>query len=70
MADTTETANERRQRLKFKKFAFHGIDIDKLLTLSNEELAGLFTQRARRNFNRGIKRPQQNLLKKLRKAVC
>jgi len=68
MADKTETANERRQRQKFKKFAFHGIDIDKILALTTEELGQLYKARARRNFNRGMVKTTTTLMKKLRKS--
>ncbi|KAL0477787.1 ribosomal protein S15 [Acrasis kona] len=68
MADANETANERRQRLKFKKFAFHGIDIDKILALTDDELAQLYKARARRNFNRGMQKTTTTLMKKLRKS--
>lgn len=40
----------------FRKFQFRGVDLDKLLDLSNEQLMELLTARARRRFNRGLKR--------------
>jgi len=40
----------------FRKFQFRGVDLDNLLDLSNEQLMGLLHSRARRRFNRGIKR--------------
>merc|ERR1712070_283698 len=52
----------------FKKYSFRGIDLDKLLDLSNQELMELFRARQRRKFSRGIKRKPIALLKKLRKA--
>merc|ERR1712164_100596 len=52
----------------FKKFAYRGIDLEKLLDMSNQDLMELFRARARRKFSRGIKRKPIALLKKLRKA--
>merc|ERR1712166_152783 len=48
--------------------SYRGIDLDKLLDLSNQDLMELFRARARRKFSRGIKRAPITLLKKLRKA--
>ncbi|GKC02026.1 LOS2 protein, partial [Tanacetum coccineum] len=50
----------------FKKFSFHGVDLDALLDMSTDELVKMFTARARR---RGLKRKPMALIKKLRKAV-
>merc|ERR1711924_456335 len=52
----------------FKKYSYRGIDLDKLLDYSNQDLMELFRARARRKFSRGIKRKPIALLKKLRKA--
>merc|ERR1711869_120733 len=52
----------------FKKFAYRGIDLEKLLDMSNQDLMELFRARQRRKFSRGIKRKPITLLKKLRKA--
>merc|ERR1711918_254020 len=52
----------------FKKYSYRGIDLDKLLDLSNQDLMELFRARQRRKFSRGIKRAPITLLKKLRKA--
>merc|ERR1712166_1348115 len=52
----------------FKKFAYRGIDLEKLLDMINQDLMELFRCRARRKFSRGIKRKPITLLKKLRKA--
>ncbi|XP_076895788.1 small ribosomal subunit protein uS19y-like [Bidens hawaiensis] len=53
----------------FKKFSFRGVDLDALLDMSTDELVKLFTARARRRFQRGLKRKPMALIKKLRKAV-
>ncbi|KAM0004680.1 putative glutathione dehydrogenase (ascorbate) [Helianthus debilis subsp. tardiflorus] len=52
----------------FKKFNFRGVDLDALLDMSTDELVKLFTARARRRFQRGLKRKPMALIKKLRKA--
>merc|ERR1712000_501300 len=52
----------------FRKYSYRGIDLDKLLDYSNQDLMELFRARARRKFSRGIKRKPITLLKKLRKA--
>uniref|UniRef100_A0A2C9VUJ0 40S ribosomal protein S15 n=1 Tax=Manihot esculenta TaxID=3983 RepID=A0A2C9VUJ0_MANES len=54
----------------FKKFSFRGVDLDALLDMSTDELVKLFPARARRRFQRGLKRKPMALIKKLRKAVC
>uniref|UniRef100_A0A251RVI8 Putative ribosomal protein S19/S15 n=1 Tax=Helianthus annuus TaxID=4232 RepID=A0A251RVI8_HELAN len=52
----------------FKKFSFRGVDLDALLDMSTDELVKLFTARARRRLQRGLKRKPMALIKKLRKA--
>jgi len=52
----------------FRKFSYRGVDLDQLLDLGNDELIELFHARARRRFQRGIKRKPLALIKKLRKA--
>merc|ERR1711972_908933 len=52
----------------FKKYTWGGIDLDKLLDMSNQDLMELFRARQRRKLSRGIKRKPIALLKKLRKA--
>ena len=53
-------------------FSYRGVELDKLLDLSQEKLIEMFSARQRRKFTRGIKRKTTTLLKKLRKAkqVC
>ncbi|CAK0851669.1 unnamed protein product [Prorocentrum cordatum] len=60
--------DDQKKKRTFKKYSFRGIDLDKLLDLSNQELMELFRARQRRKFSRGIKRKPIALLKKLRKA--
>jgi len=43
-------------------------DINRLLDLSSEQLRDVVHARARRRFNRGLKRKPMGLIKKLRKA--
>ena len=73
MADeeTTKTnveIAEMRKKRAFKKFTYRGVDLDKLLDLSPEELMDLVPARARRRFSRGLKRKPMALIKRLRKA--
>merc|ERR1712080_734774 len=49
-------------------FSYRGIDLDELLDLSSEQLRDVVHARARRRFNRGLKRKPMGLIKKLRKA--
>jgi hypothetical protein len=44
------------------------VQLDALLDLSTEQLMDLVHARARRRFNRGLKRKPMALIKKLRKA--
>lgn len=57
-----------RKKRQFKKFQFRGIELDKLLDLSHEELLNFVNARARRRMQRGLKRKPMALVKKLRKA--
>lgn len=68
MSTLSASAIEKRQRAKFKKFQFQGMEMEKLLKLKNEELAQIVTCRSRRRFNRGLPKKSLNLIKKLRKA--
>ena len=52
----------------FRKFTFRGVDLDNLLDLPTDELVKLFHARARRRFQRGLKRKPLALIKRLRKA--
>ena len=55
-------------RSTFRKYAYRGIDLEKLVDMQNEDLMNLFRARQRRKFSRGIKRQPITLLKKLRKS--
>ncbi|CAL5347316.1 unnamed protein product [Camellia sinensis] len=69
MADVEmEIAAGQPKKRTFKKFSFRGVDLDALLDMSTDELVKLFTARARRRFQRGLKRKPMALIKKLRKA--
>ncbi|KAF5841112.1 S15 ribosomal protein [Dunaliella salina] len=52
----------------FRRFTYRGVDLDQLLDLSSDQLVELFHARARRRFQRGLKRKPLALIKKLRKA--
>ncbi|KAL9112058.1 MAG: hypothetical protein Q9227_003678 [Pyrenula ochraceoflavens] len=71
MADAdynAEEAAELKKRRAFRKFSYRGIDLDQLLDLPSTSLRDLVHARARRRFNRGLKRRPMGLIKKLRKA--
>ncbi|EGF80189.1 hypothetical protein BATDEDRAFT_88603 [Batrachochytrium dendrobatidis JAM81] len=69
MADTFDTqAAEDRKKRSFRKFSYRGVDLEQLLDLSSEQLMELVHARARRRFQRGLKRKPMGLIKKLRKA--
>nr|POF26285.1 40s ribosomal protein s15 [Quercus suber] len=71
MADdeyNAEEAAELKKKRAFRKFSYRGIDLDELLDLSSEQLRDVVHARARRRFNRGLKRKPMGLIKKLRKA--
>merc|ERR1719326_1120243 len=59
---------QKSSRARGKKFTYRGVELEKLLDLSNEELTDLFPARARRKFTRGVPRGPMTLLKKLRVA--
>ncbi|KND01034.1 40S ribosomal protein S15 [Spizellomyces punctatus DAOM BR117] len=63
-----ESAAELKKKRTFRKFTFRGVDLDQLLDLSSEQLMELVHARARRRFQRGLKRKPMGLIKKLRKA--
>merc|ERR1712176_1031282 len=68
-APQLKMADEEGERKKrtFRKYSYRGIDLDKLLDMSNQDLMELLKARQRRKFSRGIKRAPITLLKKLRK---
>merc|ERR1711926_40219 len=65
MADSGVQIKKKRT---FKKYTYRGVDLDQLLAIKSENLIELLGCRARRHFNRGIKRREENFLKRLRKA--
>jgi len=65
--DQQRLADLKRKRT-FKKFTYRGIELEALLDLTNEKLAQMLPARARRRFQRGLKRKPMQLIKKLRKA--
>lgn len=66
MADDAAAGATRKRT--FRKFTFRGVDLDQLLDMSTDELVDLFHARARRKFQRGLKRKPLALIKKLRAA--
>jgi len=60
--------DELKRKRTFRKFTFRGVDLDQLLDMGMKQLTDLVHARARRRFNRGVKRKNLALLKKLRKA--
>ncbi|CEP15156.1 hypothetical protein [Parasitella parasitica] len=69
-ANSTMQADEQTTPRKrtFRKFTYRGIDLDQLLDLSSEQFMELVHCRARRRFQRGLKRKPMGLIKKLRAA--
>mmetsp|Transcript_9844 Transcript_9844/g.16107 ORF Transcript_9844/g.16107 Transcript_9844/m.16107 type:complete len:154 (+) Transcript_9844:58-519(+) len=70
MADNNPTLEEQaalKKKRTFRKFSFRGIELDKLLDLTHEELMKMVHSRARRRFTRGLKRKPMALIKRLRK---
>ena len=57
-----------RKKRQFRKFTFRGLELERLLDLSHEELLSFVTARARRRLQRGLKRKPMALIKKLRKV--
>ncbi|KAL7752589.1 ribosomal protein S15 [Sorochytrium milnesiophthora] len=60
--------DDQKRKRTFRKFSYRGIDLEALMDLSTEKLMELIHCRARRRFNRGLKRKPLGLIKKLRKA--
>ncbi|KAG5184225.1 ribosomal protein S19-domain-containing protein [Tribonema minus] len=65
---SAEQMMEMRKKRTFKKFTFRGVELEKLLDLSNEEFMEMVHTRARRRMTRGLKRKPMALIKRLRKA--
>jgi small subunit ribosomal protein S15e len=65
---TPEEIAAMKKKRTFRKFQFRGVELDKLLDLSHEQLMEMVTCRARRRFSRGLKRKPMAFIKKLRAA--
>ena len=64
-----DTSAQNQQKKKaFKKSTYRGIELEKLLELSMDQLVKLFRARQRRRFAHGIHQRYDRLLKKLKKA--
>lgn len=62
-------ADADKKKRTFRKFSYRGIDLEKLLDLTNAQMIDLLPARPRRRLgHRGLKRKQMALLKRLRKA--
>ncbi|CCJ29064.1 unnamed protein product [Pneumocystis jirovecii] len=57
-----------KKRRQFRRFTYRGVDLETLLDMSSEQLIQLVHARARRRFQRGLKRRPMGLVKKLRNA--
>ena len=67
MADKERYEQLKKERT-FYKFTYRGLELDQLLELPADKFAKLVHARARRRFQRGLKRKPMALMKKLRKA--
>ena len=56
------------KRRTFRRYQYRGVELENLLDLSTEQLMDLVHARARRRFQRGLKKKPMGLIKKLRKA--
>ena len=59
---------EQKKTRTFRKFTYRGVDLGQLLDMSYEQLMQLYSAHQRRRLNRGLRRKQHSLLKRLRKA--
>ncbi|GJN24743.1 hypothetical protein PR202_gb12502 [Eleusine coracana subsp. coracana] len=66
--ETEVAAGAQPKKRTFRKYSYRGVDLDALLDMSTDDLVQLFPARARRRFQRGLKRKPMALIKKLRKA--
>merc|ERR1712115_758886 len=57
-----------QRKRTFKKFSYRGIEMDKLLDLSTEELFKMFNCRHRRSFRRGVSRKHNTVINRMAKA--
>ena len=61
-------ADVQKKRRTFKKYTYRGVELDKLLDMSTEEVTNMMNSRKRRSFARGTPKKHTNLLAKLRRA--
>ena len=61
-------AAELKKKRTFRTFSYRGVELEKLLDMANDDFVELVHARARRRFQRGLKRKPMGLIKKLRKA--
>lgn len=66
MSDNEEEKKEVKKRT-FRKYMYRGIELEKLLDLTQEETLELMNSRPRRRMQRGLKRKHIALIKKMRK---
>uniref|UniRef100_A0A8I5U2G1 40S ribosomal protein S15 n=1 Tax=Pongo abelii TaxID=9601 RepID=A0A8I5U2G1_PONAB len=59
---------EQKKKRTFRKFTYRGVDLDQLLDMSYEQLMPLYSACQRWRLNRGLRRKQHSLLKRLRKS--
>ncbi|XP_041508886.1 40S ribosomal protein S15-like [Microtus oregoni] len=57
-----------KKKRTFRKFTYRGVDLYQLVDMSYEQLMQLYSAWQRRSLNRGLRRKQHSLLKRLRKA--
>merc|ERR1711865_962161 len=63
-----KTQKKMSEVAKLKKQIWRGIELDKLLEMSSEEIVGLMNSRQKRRYRHGIQGKYDRLLKKLRKS--
>ncbi|CAJ0947914.1 unnamed protein product [Ranitomeya imitator] len=63
-----EAPRELEEEKDLQEVHLQGVDLDQLLDMSYEQIMQLYCARQRRRLNRGLRRKQNSLLKRLRKA--
>jgi len=61
-------AAEMKKKRSFRTYSYRGIELEQLLDMKNEEFVELVHARARRRFQRGLKRKPMSLIKKAPKS--
>ncbi|XP_020672798.2 LOW QUALITY PROTEIN: 40S ribosomal protein S15 [Dendrobium catenatum] len=56
ISDAVDVGGAQPKKRTFRKFSYRGVDLDQLLDMGTDELVKLFPARARRRFQRGLKR--------------